>query len=312
MEISNPFPAPNATFKMVGAALTVGMSANITVETDGTLYMTNGGPGAASSTLLATPAIPFGGSMSGKMTVNGGLLEVANQWLTTQPQRVSSVPIPIQALGYGQINVRYGNGLSVTGNPSMPFAIDLQGASSAAVGLPMPSETAVGRATLAAFGRDTHVASQAALHFFGEGDHWRSETKASIDGVLDLGFLPGTTWHTTVTVDNGSVWFNSTSHFLFWGSGSDQSFDFMWNLDSGATIEIFSGAVALPQVVPGTSAGSFTWNDVLEASNIDGNFAVDPAAGSGWRFFGSGAPGSGPHTPDWRFNTVSWNVAFNA
>jgi hypothetical protein len=86
----------------------------------------------------------------------------------------------------------------------------------------------------------------------------------------------------------------------------------MWDRDSRATIEIFSGAVALPQVVPGTSANPFRWNDILEASNIDGNFAVDPGAGSGWEFFGSGAPGTGPHSngPGWPFNTVSWNVSF--
>jgi hypothetical protein len=311
---SNNAEGGSATFKMVGAAVAVGMRANILVDANGTLYMTNNAPEDAISTFAAAPAIPVGGSMTGKMTVYG-LMEVANQWAPNQPRRSTSVPIPVLGAGSGQINVRHANGLSVTGNASMTFAIDLQDGSSASVGLPMPGDRFVGLATLSASGRDTHVSRGAALHFFGDDDIWKSQTTASIDGVLDLGWLGGgIAWHTHVNIMQGGVLFNSSSRFLFWGSGSSGIVDEMWDLDKQATIQIFSGAVARPQVVPGTSWPGFTWNDILEASNIDGNFAVDPAAGNGWRFFGSGAPGSGPHNsdPTWGFNTVSWNVAFTA
>ena len=104
MQIGNTEMANgSATFKMVGAALTVGMNANIWVDADGTLYLTNSAPGAASSTLMADPALPVDGSMAGKMTVNG-LVEVANQWAAGLPRGGSSSPIPILGAGSGQIN----------------------------------------------------------------------------------------------------------------------------------------------------------------------------------------------------------------
>ncbi len=303
----------SASFKMIGASLTVGMSSNIWVDAGGTLYLTNSAPGAASSVLMADPALPVGGAMNGKVTVNG-LMEVAHQWAAGLPQGASSSPIPILGAGSGQINVRHANSLSITGGPAMTFALDLQDSSSASVGLPLPGDNTIGDAGLGTYRRDTHVGAQAALHFFGEEDTWWSFSKASIDGTLDLGLFSTSAWHTHVEISQGSVWFNSSSHFLFWGSGSDSRVDEMWDRDARAIIRVFGGAVALPQVVPGTGAASFIWNDILEASDINGNFAVDPGAARGWRFFGSGAPGSGPHSPDltWGFNTVSWNVAFNA